>query len=55
MLFFSYLLAKGLTLSEVKRQMKRNLRGELTEPTGPLKYSLTDQIFIRCVAKAIEG
>lgn len=35
--------------------MKRNLRGELTEPAGPLKYSLTDQIFIRCVAKAIEG
>lgn len=50
----SYLLAKDLTISEVKKQMKRNLRGELTEPTGPLKYSLTDQIFIRCVAKAID-
>jgi hypothetical protein len=34
--------------------MKRSLRGELTEPSGPTKYSLRDQVFFRAVSSALE-
>lgn len=51
----SFLLSnKDLTKEQVRKQMKRNLRGELTEPSGPTKYSLRDQVFFRAVSSALE-
>ncbi len=35
----SFLLGQGLATDEVKRRMRLDLRGELTEPTGATRYS----------------
>lgn len=35
----SFLLAQGLPPDEVKRRMRMDLRGELTEPSGAMRYS----------------
>ena len=49
----SYLLAKNLSVEEVKEQITQSIRGELTEDLGT-KFSFKDKAFIMSVAEVLE-
>lgn len=51
----SFLLAQGLPVDEVERQMQRNLRGELSEPVAASRFSFRETAFVRQISKALAG
>lgn len=49
----SYLLGLGLPTDEIRRKMKKNLRGELTGSTGKIKYSWREDHLVRTIIKVL--
>lgn len=49
----SYLLGQGLEPAEVRAQMQRNLRGEMTVTEEEPRFSFREQRFVRSVARAL--